>query len=81
MVCVNGVPLCSCPTTFTYDRYFVCNHCGKVVSGGEYILGVFYCPMCASIIHKNNRDSKEFIPITYPVIFPTNIPLDKRITY
>lgn len=39
--------------------YFICNGCGKKVSGGEVITGVFYCPMCASVIHKNNGDTKE----------------------
>lgn len=31
-----------------------CSWCGKSVSGGTYISRVFYCPMCASIINKNN---------------------------
>lgn len=34
---------------------FRCNHCGKEVAGGTYIYGVFYCPMCASIINRNNN--------------------------
>lgn len=37
----------------------ICNGCNKQVNGGEYIIGVFYCPMCASVIHKNNNDSKN----------------------
>lgn len=31
-----------------------CAHCGKEVTGGTYIQNVFYCPMCTSIINKNN---------------------------
>lgn len=36
-----------------------CTHCGKQVAGGTYIQGVFYCPMCASIINKNNQQSVQ----------------------
>lgn len=36
-----------------------CMGCGKFVNGGEYITNVFYCPMCASVIHKNNGDKKN----------------------
>ena len=35
-----------------YKQY--CIQCGREIKGGEYILGNLYCPMCASIIHKNN---------------------------
>ena len=30
-----------------------CSHCGKAVAGGTYVSGVFYCPMCASVINRN----------------------------
>jgi len=36
-----------------------CNGCDKEVAGGAYILNVFYCPMCASYINKNNADAKR----------------------
>lgn len=42
---------------------FICRCCGKQFNGGEIILGNFYCPMCASIIHKNNGDKKSDPPI------------------
>lgn len=46
---------------YTTYRMFVCKNCGKVVAGGEFIQGVFYCPMCASIIHANNsKNSKQY---------------------
>ena len=44
-----------------------CTHCGKEVVGGTYIQGVFYCPMCASLINANNRKSTPA-----PLIEPTN---------
>lgn len=40
--------------TVPYRPVFVCSHCGKIVTGGELIHSVFYCPMCASIIRSNN---------------------------
>lgn len=36
-----------------------CNGCGKLVNGGTYISNVFYCPMCTSIINKNNTERKN----------------------
>ena len=30
-----------------------CTNCNKKVNGGTYLNGVFYCPMCTSIIHRN----------------------------
>lgn len=77
MLCMNGVSTGKIPTTYTWAPCFVCNHCGKIVSGGEYIQGVFYCPMCASIIHRNNRESREVVPVVVPI----SIPMDKQITY
>ncbi len=40
-------------------RMFRCRSCGKDFMGGEFILGEFYCPMCASIIRANNARSRE----------------------
>lgn len=44
-------------STSTSTSSSICNGCGKQVSGGTYISNVFYCPMCASVINKNNRAS------------------------
>lgn len=51
---------CYCVKSFSNyssnPSIFICKCCGKLFNGGEIILGNFYCPMCASIIHKNNSD-------------------------
>ena len=41
----------------------ICNHCNKQVSGGTYIAGVFYCPMCLSIIRANTLRSQMIYPM------------------
>jgi len=47
-----------------------CKGCDKQVDGGTYINGVFYCPMCASIINRNNgtniQQRQPFIPYQPP---------------
>jgi len=43
-----------------------CSYCGREVSGGTGIAGVFYCPMCASIINNNNRPNLIYPPAQQP---------------
>ena len=31
-----------------------CNYCGREINGGTLYSGVLYCPMCASLINRNN---------------------------
>jgi hypothetical protein len=51
----EGVSLTAKSETSDASTFMVCNGCGKKVAGGSYIMNVFYCPMCLSIINRNNR--------------------------
>ena len=48
------MPLTSVPNTSAASGNRACGYCGRTVSGGTFVSGVFYCPMCASILNRNN---------------------------
>lgn len=64
----NGINVTIKTETSDASTLMICNGCSKKVAGGTYIMGVFYCPMCASVINANNKPA----PINPPE--PPNIP-------
>lgn len=65
----NGVRSVNVKKDSTSATKLCCTNCNKEVAGGTYISGVFYCPMCYSVIVANlSKGEKQISNISVPSI-------------